>query len=148
MARTHWIIAASAFAVACGGGSSSGSGNGDGDESGGSLTAADATAATADGTGGGTAASDDQGATSTTSAGPDDGAENRIFDVHSTVDVGVGACDGNGKGGGGKTPEFSYIWVANAGQSTISKINTQTMVEEGRYITRPDSAGNPSRTSV
>ena len=44
--------------------------------------------------------------------------------------------------------EFSYIWVANSAQGTISKINTQTLVEEGRYIVRPDSAGNPSRTSV
>ncbi|MCH9686658.1 MAG: hypothetical protein K0V04_34820, partial [Deltaproteobacteria bacterium] len=43
---------------------------------------------------------------------------------------------------------FSYIWVANSSQSTISKINTDTLTEEGRYITRPDQAGSPSRTSV
>ncbi|MCA9663703.1 MAG: hypothetical protein KC486_35570, partial [Myxococcales bacterium] len=30
----------------------------------------------------------------------------------------------------------------------VSKINTVTMMEEGRYITRPDGSGNPSRTSV
>ena len=30
----------------------------------------------------------------------------------------------------------------------MSKINTETLIEEGRYIVRPDSAGNPSRTSV
>lgn len=44
--------------------------------------------------------------------------------------------------------EFSYLWVANAPQSTVSKINTQTLQEEGRYWTREDHAGNPSRTSV
>ena len=44
--------------------------------------------------------------------------------------------------------EFSYIWVANAPESTISKINTRTMQEVGRYLTRADSDGNPSRTSV
>jgi hypothetical protein len=44
--------------------------------------------------------------------------------------------------------EFSYIWIANSSQNTISKINTETLVEEGRYYTRPDMSGNPSRTSV
>jgi hypothetical protein len=43
--------------------------------------------------------------------------------------------------------EFSYIWIANSGESTVSKINTRTLVEEGRYRTR-DTPGNPSRTSV
>jgi len=45
-------------------------------------------------------------------------------------------------------PEFSYIWIANSNQGTISKIDTQTLVEKGRYIVRPDSNGSPSRTSV
>ncbi|MEM9456877.1 MAG: hypothetical protein AAGF11_22050 [Myxococcota bacterium] len=44
--------------------------------------------------------------------------------------------------------ELSYIWVANSLQGTVSKINTETMVEEGRYLTRADGNGNPSRTSV
>jgi DNA-binding beta-propeller fold protein YncE len=48
----------------------------------------------------------------------------------------------------GSQLEFSYIWVANSQESTISKINTETMVEEGRYLTREDLIGNPSRTSV
>lgn len=59
----------------------------------------------------------------------------------------VNDCGGGG-GGGMAEVDFSYIWVANSPESTISKINTMTMVEEGRYLTRPDSAGNPSRTSV
>ncbi|MCH9687274.1 MAG: hypothetical protein K0V04_37920 [Deltaproteobacteria bacterium] len=50
--------------------------------------------------------------------------------------------------GGGTGLDFSYIWVANSSQGTVSKIDTQTMAELGRYRVRPDSAGNPSRTSV
>lgn len=44
--------------------------------------------------------------------------------------------------------ELAYIWIANADEGTVSKINVRTLEEEGRYITRPDGAGNPSRTSV
>lgn len=59
-------------------------------------------------------------------------------------DVGQGDTDiGDGCGCG-----LTYIWIANADQGTVSKIDTRTLVEEGRYITRPDGAGNPSRTSV
>ncbi|MEM6991071.1 MAG: hypothetical protein AAF721_11250, partial [Myxococcota bacterium] len=57
-------------------------------------------------------------------------------DVHIPTDCACG------------TDEWSYIWLANSNDSTISKINTETLVEEGRYISRPDRAGNPSRTSV
>ncbi|MBA3548192.1 MAG: hypothetical protein H0T76_17050 [Nannocystis sp.] len=39
--------------------------------------------------------------------------------------------------------EFNYVWVANASQGTVSKINMETLVEEGRYLTRADSKGNP-----
>ncbi|MCH9681508.1 MAG: hypothetical protein K0V04_08750 [Deltaproteobacteria bacterium] len=42
----------------------------------------------------------------------------------------------------------NYIWIANTEQSTVSKINTETLMEEARYTTRPDGAGSPSRTSV
>jgi hypothetical protein len=43
---------------------------------------------------------------------------------------------------------FSNIWIANSAEGTVSKLDTQTMEELGRYVTRPDGAGNPSRTSV
>jgi hypothetical protein len=43
---------------------------------------------------------------------------------------------------------FSYIWIANSTQGTVTKLNTETMVEEGRYLTRADGSGSPSRTSV
>ncbi|MFV8754744.1 hypothetical protein ACNOYE_29715 [Nannocystaceae bacterium ST9] len=45
-------------------------------------------------------------------------------------------------------PIEKLIWIANSGQGTVSKIDTETGVELGRYIVRPDSAGSPSRTSV
>ncbi|WAS96804.1 hypothetical protein [Nannocystis punicea] len=44
--------------------------------------------------------------------------------------------------------DWSYVWIANSGEHTISKLNTRDMTEEGRYITRADQLGNPSRTSV
>ncbi|MBV1860032.1 MAG: hypothetical protein KUG77_16585, partial [Nannocystaceae bacterium] len=58
-------------------------------------------------------------------------------------------CEGDPKREGGARGELalSYIWIANTSQGTISKINTQTMVEEGRYIAKP-LGGDPSRTSV
>ena len=62
-----------------------------------------------------------------------------------TPDTPGDACGGNGKGGGGI--DFSYIWIADSSQNAVSKINTQTLIEEGRYLVHP-GYGNPSRTSV
>ncbi len=42
----------------------------------------------------------------------------------------------------------SFIWIANSSQGTVSKIDTTSGAELGRYQTRPDGAGSPSRTSV
>lgn len=47
-----------------------------------------------------------------------------------------------------KEVEFSYIWIANSKEGTVSKINTRTMEEEARYKTGPGLDPNPSRTSV
>ncbi len=44
--------------------------------------------------------------------------------------------------------EWSYVFIANSQEGTVSKINTRTMEEEGRYLTRADGNGSPSRTSV
>jgi hypothetical protein len=77
--------------------------------------------------------------TSTTTEGPK-------FDLGEMPDAGRGVCTGQGMGMG--DPEFSYIWIANTVQGTITKLDTQTMVEQGRYQTRPDINGSPSRTSV
>lgn len=53
-------------------------------------------------------------------------------------------------GGGSGT---GHIWISNSGEDTVSKINTDTYVEEGRYkLANPAGIGNvgsdPSRTSV
>jgi len=74
------------------------------------------------------------------------------FDFGIIPDAGnnVGACqpgDGNGKGKKGE-PDFSYLWAANSAQGTISKIDTQTVTEIGRFQTGPTTLGSPSRTSV
>lgn len=47
-----------------------------------------------------------------------------------------------------QTPStFDFIWIANTSQNTVSKINTMTGVEEGRYLVGPGQT-NASRTSV
>lgn len=51
-------------------------------------------------------------------------------------------------GGGGNDDVLSFIWIANSSEGTVSKINTMTGVEEGRYDSSPQAGGNPSRTSV
>jgi hypothetical protein len=66
------------------------------------------------------------------------------FDLSPVADGSAQGCGG----GMGNSPEFSYIYISNTAQGTLTKLNTQTMVEEGRYITRPDQNGSPSRTSV
>jgi hypothetical protein len=75
---------------------------------------------------------------------PDDGGSNNKWDTLAVPDAAFNC----GSGGGGNNPEFSYLWAANSSQGTISKIDTATVTELGRYIVRPDSAGSPSRTSV
>ena len=64
------------------------------------------------------------------------------FDLGVTPDVGMSGCgDGDGK------PKFSNIWISNSPEGTVSKINTFTGVEEGRYRAGPGTP-DPSRTSV
>jgi hypothetical protein len=65
------------------------------------------------------------------------------FDV-GPPDVQVDACSGGNAG----NLSFSYIWIANSDQGTISKIDTQTLVEVGRYTVAPGGTRLPSRTSV
>ena len=75
----------------------------------------------------------------------DDGDENGVkWDVNTIPD----ASHNCGTGGGGNNPDFSYIWIANSSQNTMTKLNTETMLEEGRYWVRPDLGGSPSRTTV
>lgn len=45
--------------------------------------------------------------------------------------------------------DFTYIWVANSPQGTVSKIDTRSGTEVGRYYTGPSMGqDDPSRTSV
>jgi hypothetical protein len=74
----------------------------------------------------------------------DDGGSNNKWDTLAVPDAAFN-CGGGGDNG---DPEFSYLWAANSSQGTISKIDTKTVTELGRYIVRPDSNGSPSRTSV
>jgi large repetitive protein len=43
---------------------------------------------------------------------------------------------------------FSFIWVPNSNEGTVSKVNTVTGQEIARYRTGPQNNGNPSRTTV
>ena len=107
---------------------------------------------------------DTGGDAGTTSAGPTSGSDGA--DGSSGTDGGVAPkydvggipdaptfpnnCDGGdggGNGGGSGEPQFSFIWVANSSEGTVSKIDTVTLEEVGRYRTHP-SFGDPSRTSV
>jgi len=100
--------------------------------------------------GGSNSNSNSQGSGDTTndsavSAGDDTGPVKT--DLGALPDFGEVGCGGGGMGGGDE-PDFSYIWIANSQQNTISKFDTQTLQEMGRYWVRPDNGGSPSRTSV
>ncbi len=46
-------------------------------------------------------------------------------------------------------PQKSFIWIANSGEGTLSKLCTINGVEMARYYTSPqERSGDPSRTSV
>ncbi len=115
----------------------------------GSASASDSNAsASASGTtgaSGSASASDSASASNSESASDTSPGTGPVFDIGIPPDGGAGCGSGNGGGGG---TDFSYIWIANSNEGTISKVNTQTLVEEGRYQVRPDGGGSPSRTSV
>ncbi|MEX1368202.1 MAG: hypothetical protein AB1Z98_34045 [Nannocystaceae bacterium] len=131
------------LAAACGG---TDSGRDDGGGEGGlvTLTASATVGETedADGSGQATGNGTGNGGDADGTAEDDGGGGLPSFDVGAPDG---GAACGGGMGGG---DALSHIWIANSPQGTVSKINTQTMVEEGRYYVRPDGAGSPSRTSV
>ena len=85
---------------------------------------------------------DSSDSTSGPSDTSDDGTTGTKFDLGAIGDLGnSGPCDC------GAQSDLSLIWVANTNESTISKIDTEAMVELGRYRVHP-SSGTPSRTSV
>ncbi|MCX4241539.1 Vgb family protein [Paraliomyxa miuraensis] len=134
-----------ALALACGG---DGDGRGDGEGDGGIPTTITAASNTDSATG----QDEDSNSGTTNGTGNNSGVDSSgdgdvKFDLGTQPDANVG-CGGGGGGGGGGAPDFSYIWIANSNSGSISKVDTQTLIEEGRYVVRPDSNGNPSRTSV
>ncbi len=64
------------------------------------------------------------------------------------VGPGGGGTSDNGSFDPGTEIDTSFIWVANSQQGTVSKIDTRTLTELGRYLTSPLGKGKPSRTSV
>ncbi|MCA9654405.1 MAG: hypothetical protein KC501_31090 [Myxococcales bacterium] len=146
--RIALVFWASALALGCGDstGDDTGGGSGDGATANpatsdtGSDPSATSNGTSAPGGGASSGGMDDTGGT-TGNDGAETGAGIKL-DLGGIPDSPNFCMEGDGE------VEFSYIWVANSTQSTISKINTRTLVEEGRYYTRPDLNGNPSRTSV
>jgi hypothetical protein len=77
-----------------------------------------------------------------------DTSDEPLLDVGSG-DTGMNGGDCPGSGGTmGDEPEFSYIWIANSPEQTVSKIDTRTGTELARYVTGPADQLEPSRTSV
>jgi streptogramin lyase len=124
-----------------------------------------ATASASEATAGSMSISDSQTTTPTTGDPTSDGTTtatattnpNTVTDSESgTSSTGPGtASDTDGTtgdpcGGNGGGFDFSYLWVANTDQGSISKVNTETLVEEARYFSDLTQAGgsSPSRTSV
>lgn len=73
------------------------------------------------------------------------GSTSTSTDTSSGTDTGEPPCEPGGMG-----EEFSYLWIANTDQGSVSKIDTNTMVELARYYSDPVQSGaaSPSRTSV
>lgn len=128
------LVSLCSAAVACG--DSSGTSGSASASAGTSVSATATTSSTGDtpttGTGSGTG-TDSSDSTPTTTGVTEGGPK---LDVGAPEGMGACGC------------EFNYVWVANSTESTVSKINMETLVEEARYLTRPDGKGNPSRTSV
>ena len=81
--------------------------------------------------------------------GDGDGEEgDAIFDISLSDLAGNGGDCPGGNGMMGDDVEFSFIWIANSPQGTVSKIDTFTGVEVARYSTGPATQAEPSRTSV
>ncbi len=78
--------------------------------------------------------------------GGDDGDP---FDPDTDESDGVGVDDEGALVLDSSRINTNFIWIANTPEGTVSRFNTETFVEEGRYYTGPAGGGNdPSRTSV
>lgn len=90
--------------------------------------------------GDGTAGDDGDGS----GVGEGDSSGGLKFDLGGDDESGGPDCTGDG--GGNVT--FSFIWIANSTEGTVSKFDTQTGLEQGRYRTSVAGSDSPSRTSV
>ena len=148
--RTGWLLSAAvSVSISCG------------DDSGRRNDGGGDSIATLDGTAGETDTVDthdshgSHGDASTTSSGPSTQGD-PTSDGDSTSNGGDSTSNGGDStddgvlpcGDAPQLPFEKLIWIANSGQGTVSKIDTESGAELGRYIVRPDSAGSPSRTSV
>ncbi|MCA9715129.1 MAG: hypothetical protein H6713_33680 [Myxococcales bacterium] len=149
------MVGASLLVIACGdsegetGATASDSGTSDVETS--AATSAGTTAGTTGGASGVTTGDSAGASTSTTSSaastddpGTTSPSDQTKFDLGALPDGGDGGCGD----GGDDDLVFSNIWISNSPQGTVSKIDTETMVELGRYYTDAGQAGDPSRTSV
>jgi hypothetical protein len=115
------------------------------DQLGDSGDASDGNGGSSGGTGDNSGSGSDESGGSGGGGGGDDGGGVK-FDI-PTPDVAEGGGCGD-QGGDGKLV-FSFIWIANTNIGQLSKIDTQTVEEVGRYRTHPPGGkASPSRTSV
>jgi hypothetical protein len=87
-------------------------------------------------------------ATGSTSGAPTGG---NGFGNSTTVATGVNSTirnPGAAPGATTTTVTSSFIWIANSAEGTVSKVDTRTLMELGRYLTTQNGKGLPSRTSV
>lgn len=137
------LLGALSFGSACNGDGSSDAFDSaaDGGSSGSSATSpASGNATTPTGPGG--TSSDSASTSPSAGSGDSSGAAD---ETGEEIKLDVGSPEG---GFGSCECELTYLWVADSVEGTVSKINTRTLEEEGRYLTRSDGNGNPSRTSV
>ena len=71
------------------------------------------------------------------------------FDLEEDESDGVGLDDDGAVVLDSRRINTNFIWIANTPQGTVSRFDTRTYEEVGRYYTGPDGGSNdPSRTSV
>lgn len=71
------------------------------------------------------------------------------FDLEADETDGVGLDDDGAIILDSSRVNTNFIWIANTPQGTVSRFDTSTFEEVGRYLTGPAAGGNdPSRTSV
>ena len=110
-----------------------------------STSASASASGTTTGTASESATATDTGTTGQVSVSESNSNSNSESDTDTTGDPPI-PCGGEGMGGF----DFSYLWVANTDQGSISKVNTETLLEEARYFSdlTQTGASSPSRTSV